>query len=123
MEQQRVILVGLATGSVVARGALWTCAWSRVVDRTLSLGNGLLDPKMAKIHRCAGLQNKRLFIAKGKGAPRKADFFACLSGARPKPMPIHPHTRLGLFSSLPTTYLSPLALRFKGDNNERQATR
>ena len=88
MEQQRVILVGLATGSVVARGALWTCAWSRVVDRTLSLGNGLLDPKMAKIHRCAGLQNKRLFIAKGKGAPRKADFFACLSGARPKPMPI-----------------------------------
>ena len=83
MEQQRVILVGLATGSVVARGALWTCAWSRVVDRTLSLGNGLLDPKMAKIHRCAGLQNKRLFIAKGKGAPRKADFFACLSTAVP----------------------------------------
>ena len=29
MEQQRVILVGLATGSVVARGALWTCVRGR----------------------------------------------------------------------------------------------
>ena len=67
---------------------VYLCAWSRVVDRTLSLGNGLLVPKLAKIYRCAGLQNKRLFIAKGKDAPQKADFFACLSGARPKPMAI-----------------------------------
>ena len=53
---------------------------------------------MARIYRCARLQNKMLFIAKGRGAPRKADFFACLSSARPKPMPIqpncaHPHAR------------------------------
>ena len=91
MEPQRVISVGLATGSVVARGAgaLCTCVRGRVW--WIALGNGLLDPKLATIYRCAGLQNERLFIAKGRGAPRKAVFFACLSSARPKPMPIPRH--------------------------------
>ena len=93
MAPQSVISVGVATGSVVARGALWTCAWSCGPwwIALLSLGNGLLDPKLATIYRCAGLQNERLFIAKGRGAPRKAVFFACLSSARPKPMPIPRH--------------------------------
>ena len=81
MAPQSVISVGVATGSVVARGALWTCAWSCGPwwIALLSLGNGLLDPKTGQSLPLCGATEQKAFSLQRGGARREKLIFLHVS--------------------------------------------